>query len=211
MAKEKIYFVRDKETFKVFTMVEEAENYAASKGNLAIKTFDNLEQLKLYDLSLRLGGAEGFAMSHEYIKEDSIIIWSDGSYSKELNSIGYGYVITRGSYTIFKKGGKVPYSDDYSANNILGECHAVLKALLYCAVKGLDKPNIIVAHDYIGVGSWIEGKWKTKTELAKRYYEEVISYKKDMEIHFCNIPGHSKEFIMNNEADKLAKNGLKMD
>lgn len=209
MTEEKIYAVQGSEGLQICESEDKAKELIKGNLKLKLKTFEGLSQLKLYDLSSRIDGEQGLNVEHEVIKDDSYIIWSDGSQNKETGLIRFGYLISCGDKILHEASGEVPYCDEYSANNILGECYAVTDALTYCVSNNLTDKNIVVAHDYIGLKYWMSGEWKRKSDVSKKFYEEVKSFQKELNISFFNIPGHSVHFSMNEKADKLARMGSK--
>ena len=68
-------------------------------------------------------------------------------------------------------------------------------------------PKIAIYHDYEGIAKWCLGLWKTNKEGTKAYkafYEEA---RKEIEIRFVKVTGHSGD-TYNEMADRLAKEAL---
>ena len=133
-----------------------------------------------------------------------ITVYTDGSYNPYTRRYGAGIVVCKGKNVI----DKLSYnSTKYnSARHIAGEILASVEAIAYCKEKGYN--NITIKHDYLGVGYWADGKWKTKQELTTKYKSFVNSYRNEgMTITFKHIKGHSSN-EMNDLADKLAKEAV---
>lgn len=133
-----------------------------------------------------------------------ITIYTDGSYNPSIKTYGAGIVVCKGNTVI----DKIKYNGTkyHSARNVAGEILASVEAIAYCKEKGYN--NITIKHDYLGVGYWADGKWKTKQELTTKYKSFVNSYRNEgMTITFKHIKGHSSN-EMNDLADKLAKEAV---
>lgn len=123
-------------------------------------------------------------------------IWTDGSYRDGRYSWAF---VTSTGYEAFGVG------DDPGAaamHNVAGEIDAVLRALAWARDNGFDE--VVINHDYEGVGAWPIGRWKTKKELTRRYVEIVRRYEAmDMKIRFNHVRGHTG-VAGNERADRLA-------
>ena len=129
-----------------------------------------------------------------------LIAYTDGSYRKKANGdygVGWGYVILDGDTVVHEAYGT---TDEYtSMRNVVGECMAVVEAIIYCEEQGFEE--ITIYHDYIGAGAWIQGQWKTKNEMTKRYKKFVLD--SPMRIEFVHVKGHDGN-KWNEYVDKLA-------
>lgn len=134
-----------------------------------------------------------------------ITIYTDGSYNNITKRYGAGIVVCKGKIIIDKLSySGIKYN---SARHIAGEILASVKAIAYCKEKGYN--NIIIKHDYLGVGYWADSKWKTKQELTVKYKLFVADYRnKGMTIVFKHVKGHSNN-KMNDLADIMAKKAVK--
>lgn len=136
-----------------------------------------------------------------------ITIYTDGSYNPYTKRYGAGIVICKGNQIIKKL--TCSSTKYHSARQVAGEILASVEAIAYCKENGYN--TITIKHDYLGVGNWADGKWKTKQELTIKYKAFVNSYRNaGMTITFKHVKGHSNN-EMNDLADKLAKEviGLK--
>lgn len=133
-----------------------------------------------------------------------ITIYTDGSYNPSIKTYGAGIVVCKGNIVI----DKIKYNSTkyHSAKNIAGEILASVEAIAYCKEKGYN--DIVINHDYIGIGNWADGVWKTKQELTIKYKAFVNSYRDSgMNIKFNHVKAHSGN-KMHDLADKLAKEAV---
>ena len=89
--------------------------------------------------------------------------------------------------------------------NVAGEIKGAQAAMQYALDHGI--PKIAIYHDYEGIAKWCLGLWKTNKEGTKAYkafYEEA---RKEIEIRFVKLTGHSGH-TCNEMADRLAKEAL---
>ena len=133
-----------------------------------------------------------------------MIAYTDGSYKKNKDGIykvGWGYVILDGDTIIHEDYG---ITNEYtSMRNVVGECVAVVEAIAYCEEQGYDA--VTIYHDYEGVGAWVQGQWKTKNEMTKRYKKFVLE--SPMRIEFVHVKGHDGN-EWNEYVDTLAKRAI---
>jgi ribonuclease HI len=74
--------------------------------------------------------------------------------------------------------------------NVGGEIWAVLAGLDY-AISKYNPKNISLYYDYIGLGKWVNGEWKTKNPTTSAYARYVNNILKERPIEFNNVRGHS--------------------
>lgn len=132
---------------------------------------------------------------------DLAIAYVDGSYNIATKVFGYGVVL-------FTNGEEIHLYDSDSdeemaqMRNVAGEIYGSLAAMEY-AIKHNIK-ELTIYHDYMGISKWCLGEWKTNkkgTILYKKYYDRA---KKQVNIHFEKVKGHSGNKY-NDLADALAK------
>ena len=133
-----------------------------------------------------------------------MIAYTDGSYCKRKDGnygVGWAFIILDGDTIIHEDYG---ITNEYtSMRNVVGECVAVVEAIAYCEEQGYDA--VTIYHDYEGAGAWIQGRWKTKNEMTKRYKKFVLE--SPMRIEFVHVKGHDGN-EWNEYVDKLAKKGV---
>lgn len=134
-----------------------------------------------------------------------ITIYTDGSYNANTKRYGAGVVICKDNEIIKKL--TCSSTKYHSARNVAGEILASVEAIAYCKERGYN--DIVINHDYIGIGNWVDGVWKTKQELTIKYKAFVNSYRDSgMNIKFNHVKAHSGN-KMHDLADKLAKEAVK--
>lgn len=147
--------------------------------------------------------AEAFMKGEEKkieVDTDIVIAYVDGSFNLPKKTYGAGVVLIKdGDEEYFKKS----YSDSYYIHrNVAGEVKASELAIDHAIKKGYKK--IIIHHDYQGIKSWADGDWKTNNDLTKSYKTFIDSKRKQIEISFVKVKGHSNDKY-NDLADRLAK------
>ena len=66
---------------------------------------------------------------------------------------------------------------------------------------------LTIYHDYMGVGMWGRGEWKTNLDMTRWYKEFVEDARSSIEINFVKVPAHSG-VKYNEMADQLAGKAL---
>lgn len=139
-------------------------------------------------------------------KNQTLIAYTDGSYSKEVTTEYYG----SGIVLIHPDNTQEQHSRcGYKAielNNIAGELSAAMFAMK--RAKDLGYKKVIINYDYIGIAHWISGQWKPKNKYVKQYVQFYLDeIKPYVIVEFNKVKGHSGD-IFNNLADILAKRAL---
>lgn len=141
-------------------------------------------------------------------------IYTDGSYLRRDKTCGYAAVIKcnipdkEGIMSERVIYGKVTDKELVDMWNVGGEIKAVEVALKYCAENSFN--NIIIYHDYNGLGFWVNGKWKTNKPATASYKALVNQYKSSgMNVSFQWVKGHSN-IPGNMLADQYANYGRKV-
>jgi ribonuclease H-related protein len=127
--------------------------------------------------------------------------WVDGSFNKNTNYYGWAYAIKQDDKFITDCGIDNRASDIW---NVAGELTAVMHLVYNNTIAGYDM-LFIIHHDYQGISSWAEGKWKTKNNWTKKYKEVIDHYRLlGVKFKFIKVKGHSGEYG-NELVDGLAK------
>ena len=135
---------------------------------------------------------------------DGVIAYVDGSFDAENNVYSYGVVIINSGRETFL----YDRDDDKELAlmcNVAGEIAGSMAAMQYALDNGIDE--ILIMHDYEGIGAWPTRRWKTTkvgTENYVKFYNEVSN---SVKIRFKKVTGHSGDFY-NDLADALAKREL---
>lgn len=170
--------------YKVFHSREEAEDFLKLSENVQVN-IDN-------------------KMSPDKLREDELIIYSDGSYDDKLKLSSFGIVYLQNGLKEYYYSGVVV--DKNGTRNVIGEITGVLKSLEYASQK--NKTKVYIYHDYAGISKRISGEWNANSSDALYYVSKVNEYSSKIEIHFFKVKAHSGDRY-NEICDKLAKNELK--
>ncbi|MDO5725489.1 MAG: ribonuclease H family protein [Tissierellia bacterium] len=168
--------------FKKFKTYAEAEKF------LNIESFDKTQFNKYIDVKKPA--------------EKHIIAYVDGSFDNKDDSYSYGGVLIFNDKIVeiskrFKK-------STYSAHrNVSGEIMGSVFAIQYALEN--EANSIKIYYDYKGIEEWAKGRWKTNTELTKKYKKFMDEASKKIDIQFEKVLAHSGDFL-NDCADSLAKN-----
>lgn len=130
--------------------------------------------------------------------------YTDGSYRKKANGeygVGWAYVLLDDDTIVYEDYGA--YNEYKEQRNVGGEIYAVVELVLYCEEHGIK--DLEIHHDYIGISAWIQGRWKCKQELTKRYREFMLE--SPLNITFVHVDGHSGD-KWNDYVDGRAKLGV---
>ena len=137
---------------------------------------------------------------HDHPK-GAIKIFVDGSFNPADKKAGWGWVaINDRQLEVARQWGNV--DDKYGSRNITGECASAYFALKWAKEKGLNR--VIIVHDYIGLGKWGAGEWKTNAAVSRDYVESIKPYV--LGVEFRHIRGHEGN-KWNEVADQLAEAG----
>ena len=158
----------------------------------------------LFDIKFYVGQLDKCKKTDlEWGKSNKIYVYTDGSFRNSDNSVSYGVVIidpnTNNKLDEFKSRIFDKKLSEY--RNVSGELLAAIKAFEYASKNGYNE--LVIFHDYEGVGGWADSKWKAKNELTKSYVSIVQKYRKNIDIKFEKVKGHSGD-KWNDYADKLA-------
>ncbi|MDY5059570.1 ribonuclease H1 domain-containing protein [Staphylococcus simulans] len=203
------YVVKKGRKTGIFDNYDKVEPLVKGYKGAIHKKFDNEEEAIAFlnkpetEEMLDANGVERLVAD---LKDDEAIIVTDGSYDSDKGIYSYGYIL------ISNKEGEVEFSgtgneSKYSGSwNIAGEVVAVLDGLKTCKEKGYKKVKII--HDLIHLSRWVNGEYKTTSDIAKEYVKEIENYKNDLKILFYKVKGHSG-VKYNERADELAGKAIK--
>lgn len=90
--------------------------------------------------------------------------------------------------------------------NIAGEIMGALLAIQWA--KDNKVTELIICHDYVGVGKWATGAFKARDPLAKMYKQQVDHcIQSGIDLKFIKVDGHTGH-VYNERADVVAKEAL---
>ena len=191
----KFYAVRKGKKTGIFKTWEECKESVSGYSCAEYKSFPTMEQAKEY-----LSGPEDVQKTGD----DYVPIYVDGSFRSATGEFSYGMVVLlEGQVLSFCE--KYEDKELSSMRNVAGEIKEAQAAMQYALDHGI--PKIAIYHDYEGIAKWCLGLWKTNKEGTKAYkafYEEA---RKEIEIRFVKVTGHSGD-TYNEMADRLAKEAL---
>ncbi|MDO4662344.1 MAG: ribonuclease H family protein [Tissierellia bacterium] len=138
--------------------------------------------------------------------KDIAISYVDGSFNLKEKIYGAGVVFFDEDNIIEES---KTYSDEfYIHRNVVGELMASEIAIDMAIAK--HKKKIIIYHDYQGISSWANGEWKTNNKLTQNYKKFIEEKRKEIEIAFVKVKGHSNDKY-NDLADSLAKKAANIE
>jgi len=138
--------------------------------------------------------------------------YTDGSYNKSSNKVGFGVVLIgydtkRKPQFIIPIYGDVkdPTGEIAKMHNVGGEIAASFYAMQFTNI--LQK-SVYIYYDYLGVEKWATGDWKCNKDATKHYASSIrklgISIGKD--VKFRKVDAHTG-VLYNELADRCAKLG----
>jgi len=139
----------------------------------------------------------------EIIQSVGLLVYVDGSYSKNQKKSGYGCVFVENGEVIHKISKEVIVKEDLW--NVSAEIEGVLGAIEW-SIQNSYK-NLTIYHDYIGLSHWADGTWKAKKETTKNYVEKINALSKEIDLKFIKVKAHSND-VLNDLADELAKKAI---
>lgn len=143
------------------------------------------------------------------IDNDSVIAFTDGSYSNNLQKGAYGIILIDNESELqliksFNKD-KLKNKELLKLHSVAFECEAVIRAIQEAIYK--KKRNIYIFYDYEGITKWLNYEWRTQSSYAENFLDKMMAYKKQINIIFIKVKSHNGIFY-NELADKLAKSAL---
>lgn len=206
MAKKKFYAVRKGLRTGIFESWPECQAAVSGYSNAEYKGFSSREEAEKY-MQGRDGGSEEKAVLTEdfELEPEKVIAYVDGSYDDGLKKYSFGCIILTPSGEIVKESGNGENPASLAIRNVAGEMLGAMYAVKWAIINGYSK--IELRYDYEGIENWVQGVWKAKNELAKKYAEAMNEWKKSIHISFLKIAAHTNNKY-NDMADELAKSAL---
>ena len=204
MAK-KFYGVRKGLVPGIYTEWNEVQNQIKGYSGAIYKGFSTEDDAKNFVYGNDEKSFDTQAMSPAHTKDftEDISIYVDGSYKDE--KVGFGIVILKDDKVIMKDCGRFTGKDEFtSQRNAAGEIYAMIRSIQLIKANGFN--NIRFYHDYLGVAYFINGAWRPKNDLTRRYLEYFTKHMNGINCAFEYVPAHTGN-MYNEMADKLAKLG----
>lgn len=206
MAKKKYYAVRKGLQTGIFESWQECQAVVSGYGSAEYKSFATREEAQAY-----LGGADAGQKGEKAMEEDfeqgpeKIIAYVDGSYDDNLKKYSFGCILLLPSGDIVKESGNGDNPESLAIRNVAGEMLGAMYAVKWAMMNGYSE--IELRYDYEGIEKWVQGTWKAKNELARKYAAAMNDWKRSIHISFLKIAAHSNNRY-NDMADELAKSAL---
>lgn len=181
---------------------EDCKKQVNTYPSATFKSFATLSEAKEY---IGMINVEKATSHKKKLISSKVLAYVDGSYDNSLKEFSYGMVIIiDGKENCFAQ--KFNNPELVEMRNVAGEIMGAKKAMQYCLEHNIKSVDIY--HDYEGIAKWCMGEWKTNKIGTKAYKEFYDSVKKDLQVNFFKVKGHSGDKY-NDMADKLAKDALK--
>lgn len=206
MAKKKYYAVRKGLRTGIFESWQECQAVVSGYGNAEYKSFSTREEARAY-LGETDAGPEGAASVEEDFEQrpGKVIAYVDGSYDDNLKKYSFGCILLLPSGDIVKESGNGDNPESLAIRNVAGEMLGAMYAVKWAMINGYSE--IELRYDYEGIEKWVQGMWKAKNELARKYAAAMNDWKRFIHISFLKIAAHSNNRY-NDMADELAKSAL---
>lgn len=186
--------------FKSFPTREEALSFITMHGEQLPSSEDAVKS----ETAARKASEKEPEHNPEAQAEDQVIIYVDGSYELTTTRYAYGLVVVHEGKEIHSECEAV--KGEYSSmRNVAGEVMGAMKAMSFAKENGYR--NLVLYFDYQGIESWALGTWKRNNPLTEGYHEFFQSIKKDLNVKFKKVKGHSGDRF-NDRADELAKSAF---
>lgn len=205
----KYYPVYANDCKKIFTDWDTAKRFIAQYPNGAkYKKCDTEEQASkfLEDIQSFIDPTQPITPQTEKellatLSGSTAIAYTDGSFDSKTGLWGAGAIVydSKCPDRVFTD---IGCGTEYNQHrNVTGELVGALLAINRAISERFD--NLILYHDYEGVGKWADKNWKAKIELTKIYAQRIEELRKEINIIFLWVKSHAG--TKHNEwADKLA-------
>lgn len=133
-------------------------------------------------------------------------LYVDGSYDPKKNRYSWAFAVVDPRYgtVIHRERGVGQNADASAIRNVAGELSATMRGARWCLMNGY--PDIVIYHDYEGVGKWISGEWQAKNLFVQEYRRYMTLLQQyGLRFSFQHVRGHSK---FNELVDKMARAAL---
>ena len=219
MAKKKFYAVREGLQTGIYESWQECQAVIDGYSNAEYKSFSTREEAERYmngidvDKEAEMARPEPAGCKPEQVLEEGempagsskVIAYVDGSYEDKLKKYSFGCIIITPSGEVIKESGNGNNPASLAIRNVAGEMLGAMYAVKWAMINGYKE--IELRYDYAGIEKWVQGEWKAKNELARKYAAAMNEWKKSIHISFLKIAAHTNNKY-NDMADELAKSAL---
>lgn len=207
MAKKKYYAVRKGRKTGIFDTWDECKAQVTGYSSAEYKSFTQKEEAEQFVLGDEkrieidekgdTEAKEGYTLIKAYV---------DGSFDRRTRRYGGGAIILVGNeeIEISEMGNE---RELVSMHNVAGELLGAIRAMEWVSKSGIEKPQLVIYHDYEGIHKWASGDWKANKEGTQSYVRIYNKYASEFDIQFVKVKAHSGDKY-NEIADQLAKKAL---
>lgn len=136
---------------------------------------------------------------------ESYVAYVDGSFDDRSGRYSCGVIILHDGEEIYSFCEAGENKDAASMRNVAGELLGSVRAVEYALRNHI--PEIVICHDYEGIGAWADKRWKANRVWTKNYADFIEKSRKRCNIKFKKVKGHSNNKY-NDKVDMLAKQAL---
>lgn len=206
MAKKKFYAVRKGLRTGIFEGWKECQEAIQGYSNAEYKSFLTREEAEQYMDGVNVKTKKASAVEEDFgLNPEKVIAYVDGSYEDKLKKYSFGCILLLPSGDIVEKSGNGDNPESLAIRNVAGEMLGAMYAVKWAMINGYGE--IELRYDYAGIEKWVQGEWKAKNELARKYAAAMNEWKKSIHISFLKIAAHTNNKY-NDMADELAKSAL---
>lgn len=204
----KYYAVKQGRIPGIYTDWDSCQKQINGFSGALYKSFKDLNEAKIYlGQEVQKKRVDVEKISNNNNDGKTLIVYVDGSYSKELHQYGYGCVFIENGEIIHTISGKDGHPQYVDMRNVMGEITAAKIAVKYAMKNNYD--TVKIYYDYEGIEKWATGAWKCNKPATGNYKKYMMESRKNIKIEFYKVKAHTGD-VYNEMADKLAKKSLGM-
>lgn len=188
MPKKKFYAIRIDSKRLIVESWAECEKLVSGVSGVRYKSFLHYED------------AKNWLSDEKVFSPTGIRIFVDGSFVPDFSYSGWAFVAVDENKELARDSGITETPAE--SRNIDGELAAAYRAMRWLKENNLQGT---ICHDYEGIACWANGSWKAKSQVAKRYVENITPYLEG--VSFEKVSAHSG-IHWNELADTLAKEAI---